>query len=107
MDPRERPFDEMDGVECAACGRPVPPERVRLLARREDLAFAELPCDPCGSVSLAIIVGDAAAADAPHRAAVIGPDDVLEMHQFLAAWHGDLRTLVSRRRGAAERPGRP
>ena len=56
MDPRDdfRPF--ADGVDCAACGRFVPTERIRVLARRDDLAFVEIDCPGCRSESLGIIV---------------------------------------------------
>ena len=104
MEPRDRPFDLVDGGDCAACGAPVPSRDVRLLARREDLAFAELPCSACGSVSLAIFVGsDPASAErpsAPDRPS-IGPDDVLDMHLLLEAWTGDLRTLLGSRSDGA------
>jgi hypothetical protein len=103
MDPRDHPFDLLDGAECAACGRPIPADRIRILAQREELAFAELPCEPCGSVSLAIFAGmstdqpgdadRAPFADAP----ALGADDVLDMHLFLDAWDGDLRSLVGGR----------
>ena len=114
MDPRDGPFDLVDGAECAACGRPVPAHDVRILAHRDDVAFAEVPCEACGSRSLAIFVASASAltGDAPSDAAQsqppIGPDDVLDMHEFLAAWRGDLRSLfgpgdgdTSSRSGAA------
>jgi hypothetical protein len=108
MDPRDRP-DVVDGAECAACGRPVPAEATRVLAQREDLAFVELGCGACGSVSLSIRLGpvddrgtrDGAGAGDPGTS--IGADDVLDMHIFLAGYRGDLRGLVGR---AAER-GRP
>jgi hypothetical protein len=98
MDPRDRPSETMDRAECAACGGRVPPDRIRVLARREDLAFAEVPCARCGTVGLAIFAGpleldgDAVASHAP----AVGPDDVLDMHLFLAAWTGDARSLVER-----------
>lgn len=95
MDPRDRP-DMADGAECAACGRPVPPDATRVLAQREDLAFVELGCAACGSVSLSIRLGDSGPS--------IGADDVLDMHQFLAGYRGDLRGLVGR---AGERGRRP
>jgi hypothetical protein len=108
MDPRDRP-DVVDGAECAACGRPVPADATRVLAQREDLAFVELGCTACGSVSLSIRLGSLDAIGTPDGAAVgdSGPsmaaDDVLDMHLFLAGYRGDLRGLVGR---AAER-GRP
>ncbi len=97
MDPRDRPSDLVDGAECGACGRPVPRRDVRLLASRDDLAFAELPCAACGSVSLAIFVGrDAGGAVVPGAsgAAAVGGDDVLDMHLLLEGWTGDLRGLL-------------
>lgn len=105
MDPRDHRYELVDGAECAACGRPVPADQVRILASREDLAFAELPCEMCGSISLAIFV--AATVDPPplgeappdSAAPAIGADDVLDMHLLLESWQGDLRTLVAGRRG--------
>ena len=100
MEPPDRPSDTMDRAACAACGRPVPAERIRVLARRDDLAFAELPCAGCGSVGLAIFVGPAADAGGGARtdAPAVVPDDVLDMHLFLAGWTGDARGLVERAR---------
>jgi hypothetical protein len=108
MDSRDRP-DVVDGAECAACGLPVPAGATRVLAQREDLAFVELGCTACGSVSLSIRLGtvddrgalDAAGAGDPGTS--IGADDVLDMHIFLAGYRGDLRGLVG---GPPDR-GRP
>ena len=96
MEPRDRPSDTMDRAECAACGRPVPIDRIRILARRDDLAFAEIPCAGCGSVGLGIFAGSTGATDLsrPPAASPVGPDDVLDMHMFLAGWTGDARGLV-------------
>ncbi|HEV8488656.1 MAG TPA: hypothetical protein VGQ58_02580 [Candidatus Limnocylindrales bacterium] len=101
MDPRDRP-DVADGAECAACGRPVPAETTRVLAQREDLAFVELGCEACGSVSLAIRLGPGRGVSPTSESwtdgstASIGADDVLDMHLFLAGYRGDLRGLVGR-----------
>jgi hypothetical protein len=108
MDPRDEP-DVIDGAGCAACGRPVPAAATRVLAQRDDLAFVELGCSGCGSVSLAIRLGPTGAWDMPDGAEPpasepsIGADDVLDMHLFLAGYRGDLRGLVGRPAG----PGRP
>jgi hypothetical protein len=101
MEPRDRPSDTMDRAECAACGRSVPPDRIRVLARRDDIAFAELPCAGCGTVGLAIFAGPAvdSAAESARWGPPIGPDDVLDMHLFLAGWSGDVRSLVGRAGG--------
>lgn len=109
MEPRDRPSDTMDRAECAACGLRVPGERIRVLARRDDLTFAELPCGSCGSTGLAIFVGDSGAtgddADQAQRPAVTA-DDVIDMHRFLAAWQGDVRGLLDRSGEPDEGPGR-
>ena len=63
MDPR----DDLDslgaGVDCAACGGIVPNDRIRVLARRDDIAFVEIHCPACRSESLGIVVATDDAAD--------------------------------------------
>ena len=56
MDPRDRLQPFADGVDCAVCGGLVPIDRIRILARRDDLAFLELTCAACKSESLGIVV---------------------------------------------------
>jgi hypothetical protein len=114
MDPSDHRDEPLDGADCAACGQSVPGRGIRRLAEREDLAFVELHCPGCGSVSLAILAaadpaGLAEGSDARQRRPPVDVDDVLAMHEFLAAWGGDLRELLSppapdapeRRTGAA------
>jgi hypothetical protein len=92
---------------CTACGAPVPTERIRILARRDDLAFVELDCAACGSTALGLLLapdgpdgepildvaGDAAT-DArrrqPGTVRAITADDVDAIRADLAAWDGDL-----------------
>jgi hypothetical protein len=61
MDPRDRLQPFANGVDCAVCGGLVPIDRIRILARRDDLAFLELTCTACRSESLGIVVADGAA----------------------------------------------
>ena len=42
MDPRDDLDSLAGGVGCAACGELVPTDRIRVLARRDDLAFVEI-----------------------------------------------------------------
>ena len=98
----------MDRAECAACGRRVPGERIRVLAQRDDLTFAELPCGSCGSTGLAIFMG-ATATGAPPEALdrpTVTSDDVLDMHRFLATWKGDVRGLLDANGERGDGPGR-
>lgn len=70
-------------------------DRIRLLARREDLAFVEIACTGCGSTTLGFVVGGDAADAAPATATPVTADDVLDMHATLEAWQGDLRSLLA------------
>jgi hypothetical protein len=119
MDPRDRPQPFANGVDCAVCGGLVPMDRIRILARRDDLAFLELACAACRSDSLGIIV--AGRADAPDAtdsrrtygefgaadvdrfrdAPAIRPDDILAARELLAV--GGIDALVRR---TADDPGR-
>jgi hypothetical protein len=98
MDPRDRLPPFVNGVDCAVCGRSVPIEGIRVLARREDLTFVELACTGCRSESLGIIVAGDETGEAPrsygeflpaddarfHEALPIGSDDVLAVRELLA-----------------------
>jgi len=101
MGPRDRSSPLPDGASCTACGAPVPTGRIRLLARRDGLAFVRLACDDCGSAALGLVMdadGDRpfldVAIDAP-ATGVPGSDpitqaDVEAVRRDLARWHGDL-----------------
>jgi hypothetical protein len=100
MDPRTRPED-LDGSECAVCRRPVPGDRIRLLAERDDLVFAELDCPSCGSVGLSIIVlrdGVTHPFDGGSPAPPVDESDVVAVRAFLEGYRGDLRTILDTRR---------
>jgi len=58
MDPRDDLDSLAGGVGCAACGEIVPGDRIRILARRDDLTFVEVACPACRSESLGIVVTD-------------------------------------------------
>jgi hypothetical protein len=103
MDPRDRQPPFANGVDCAVCGRAVPVDGIRILARREDLTFVELACLGCRSETLGIIVAGAPEkpSEAPSRhsygeflptdderfreALPIDADDVLAVRLLLAA----------------------
>lgn len=69
---------------------------MKLLAWRDDLAFLELDCGDCLSTTLGfVMVSQAGTAEHPAPAAPISSDDVLDMHQLLATWRGDLTGLLT------------
>jgi hypothetical protein len=110
MDPR----DDLDslgaGVECAACGGPVPSDRIRVLARRDDIAFVEIHCPACRSESLGIVVAtdddgtaapdDGGVAVGPGRSyGEFGPDDLDRFREAAPIGRADVdlvRDLLAR-----------
>lgn len=103
---------QLTSFGCASCGRPYRPDRIRILAQREELFFVDLGCEACGTQAVAVVTiqaedGEAPRADAgdielarigredtgePSRPAV-SADEVLQMHEFLAAFDGDFDRL--------------
>ena len=119
MDPRDRPLVLPDGATCTVCGASVPTGRIRILARRDDLAFLELACADCGSAAVGLLTfpagRDGAAfldvdADRPSEATdrsgvdrrrthPIDAADVQAIHEHLAPWRGDLVGWLDALRG--------
>ena len=128
MDPRDDLDSLGGGVDCAACGVAVPTERIRVLARRDDIAFVEIHCPTCRSESLGIVIASDEDDDAEdedglavgpglawgefgpgdeerfREASPIGSADVELVHDLLA--RGGLSALVDRREPPTAGPGR-
>jgi hypothetical protein len=107
---------QLTSFTCPACGRRYRGSRIRLLAERDGLFFVDLDCSRCGSHTVAIVtvelddselsiadVSDIGLPDEievhlseplPVGAAPVTADDVLEMHEFLEQFDGDLATLL-------------
>jgi hypothetical protein len=111
---------------CPACGRRYRDGHINLLAERDGLYFVDLDCNRCGSHTVAIVTielddAEAAIADLsdmavepaarlaeplPPSAAPVTADDVLEMHEFLSRFEGDVESLFrsgSRQEGGVDR----
>ncbi len=109
---------QLTSFTCPACGRRYRGSRIRLLAERDGLYFVDMDCSRCGSHTVAIVTveldeSDVAIIDVsdielavdmepehlgeelPLGAAPVTADDVLDMHQFLAEFEGDMRTLLA------------
>ena len=111
---------QLTSFTCPACGRRYRDGRIKLLAERDGLYFVDLDCSRCGSHTVAIVTveqedAEAAIADfpmlepgpvehlgelLPAGAAPVTADDVLDMHQFLGRFRGDVDALFR----AAARP---
>ncbi len=105
MDPRDDLDSLAGGVDCAACGRFVPTDRIRVLARRDDIAFVEIHCAACRSESLGIVIAGTdddreQTAVGPGRAyGEFGPGDEERFREALPIDRADLdrvRDLLSR-----------
>jgi hypothetical protein len=99
MDPLDHLKALPDGMPCSVCGERVPSDAIRLLAWRDGLAFLQLECAACLSTTLGFAVDgrpeDPAAFDSSPTPITV--DEVLDMHQFLAGWRGDLASLLRAR----------
>jgi hypothetical protein len=95
MDPLDHLRALPDGVSCTVCEEPIPLDGVRVLASREDVTFLQIDCPACRSTTLGFVLAESGLADAPRPdRPPITTDDVLDMHEFLTRWHGDLETLA-------------
>jgi transcription elongation factor Elf1 len=120
---------QLTSFTCPACGNRYRGSKIRLLAERDGLFFVDLDCSRCGSHTVAIVTVEIDESQAliteisdlnlstdalpehlgealPAGAAPVTADDVLEMHEFLATFKGDARTLLrpqARRTDGAER----
>ena len=95
MDPLDHLGTRRDGHRCSVCDASVPADRVKLLAWREDVAFLELDCGACLSTTLGFLAAASPAEAMANPPAPISSDDLLDMHQLLATWRGDLTGLLS------------
>lgn len=97
MDPLDHLLALPDGLPCTVCDERVPATSIRLLARRDDLAFLQIDCPSCSSATLGFVLGGHGDEPSPPDARPpINADDVLDMHELLATWRGDLTGLLAR-----------
>jgi hypothetical protein len=103
------------GAGCTSCGAAVSGDRIEVLADRGDLAFVELDCAACGSLTMSLVLRNDRATDGTIPDTVAHPelnpvaearlaarpaldeDDVLAVARLLDGWQGDLRSLLAGR----------
>ncbi len=108
MDHRDLLRPLPDGAACTACGATVPAGRIRILARRDDVAFVELACHQCGSDALGLLISSNSIDGASLLDVAGEPDavgsiirpisdaDVETVRADLAVWTGDLVDWLAR-----------
>jgi hypothetical protein len=124
MDTSERQIkrivlERMD--RCAVCHRPFEPDDVHVLSRKPDVWMMVVQCVECHTRNFVAALigdgdptaarmalrrlsaqhsGDVIAVDAETKPAPAGErisaDDVIAMHEFLASFDGDFKTLFAR-----------
>jgi transcription elongation factor Elf1 len=113
---------QLRSFTCPACGEAYGGSTMRLLAEREGLYFLDMECARCASRTVAIVTvelddAEGSIADLstmPERvpqldrtlpgAPAVDADDVLEMHDFLQRFHGNVTHLF--RAAITPLPGR-
>jgi len=109
---------QLTSFTCPACGRRYRGSRIKLLAERDGLFFVDLDCSRCGSHTVAIVtvesddtelsIIDASdielavdlepehlGEELPARLELVTADDVLDMHELLAGYDGDINELLT------------
>ena len=109
---------QLTSFTCPACGRRYRDSRIKLLAERDGLFFVDLDCSRCGSHTVAIVTveGDETelsiidASDIelavdlepehlgenlPANPELVTADDVLDMHELLTGFDGDMHELLT------------
>jgi len=91
-------------TQCGGCGQQYAAEDVRVRRRRDDLWLASMVCRHCGLHRLVMATVNSGQPQSMGRSADVGSeerdvpvqlgpvsdDDVLDLHQFLQDFHGDM-----------------
>ena len=108
---------QLTSFSCPSCGRRYRGSRIKLVAERDGLFFVDLDCSRCGSHTVAIVTVELDEAEMsiidasdielavelepehlgealPAGVAPVTADDVLDMHELLAGFDGDMHALL-------------
>lgn len=118
MDAESWLTSELASFGCAACGEAYGDGHIGLIAQREELFFVDLSCDRCGSQAVAIVTirieDDVPALETGEllpaivdderggETDAVSADDVLDAHQLLAGFEGDVHELIARFAGSSD-----
>src|SRR5438045_9523126 len=106
---------QLTSFTCPACGRRYRGSRINLLAERDGLFFVDLDCSRCGSHTVAIVTVESDEAELsivdasdielavdlepehlgeelPERLEPVAAEHVLDLHDLLGRFGGDMRT---------------
>jgi hypothetical protein len=107
--------DQAKGYDCNVCGQNHAKSDIRVLGRLESAWIVRVTCSRCQtSFKLLVVIDEAVAAIAQakseagtsrpvrerRRAIPVSADEVLDAHEFLQSYRGDLKSLLRRQRTA-------
>lgn len=101
--------DQAKGYDCNVCGQNHSKSDIRVLGRLESAWIVRVTCSRCQTSFKLLVVVDEARSEIPpvrqapsrgareRRRAPVSLDEVLDAHEFLRTYSGDLKSLVGRR----------
>ena len=113
--------DQAKGYDCNVCGQNHSKSDIRVLGRLESAWIVRVTCLRCQtSFKLLVVIDEALAAVAQSKAEAapsrparerrkppVSSDEVLDAHEFLSSYRGDLKSLFRRQRVAVPSQGQP
>ena len=105
--------DQAKGYDCNVCGQNHSKSDIRVLGRLESAWIVRVQCSRCQtSFKLLVVIDDALAAAAQPRSETtaartrerrrppLSADEVLDAHEYLNGYQGDLKSLFRRARAS-------
>lgn len=108
--------DQAKDYDCNVCGQNHSKSDIRLVGRLESAWIVRVTCQRCQTSFKLLVVVDGAASRIPairperairdRRRAPVTSDEVLDVHEFLTRYEGDLRSLFRSPRVGTKSPAR-
>jgi hypothetical protein len=107
--------DQAKDYNCSVCGANHSRSDIRVLGKLESAWIVRVTCSKCQTAyKLLVVVDEQHAAVSPvkeeldrqPRRPAVSADEVIDAHEFLESYRGDVRTLFARRDGVKAEPDR-
>ncbi len=113
--------EQAKGYDCNVCGQNHSKSDIRVLGRLESAWIVRVTCSRCQtSFKLLVVIDESLAAVAQSKSAAtparagrerrrpaVSTDEVLDAHEFLESYRGDLKSLFPRQRAAVRSDTEP
>jgi len=106
--------DQAKDYKCSVCGASHSGSDIRVLGKLESAWIVRVTCAKCQTAfKLLVVVDEQRAAVSPvkeeperPRRPAVSADEVIDAHEFLETYQGDVRTLFARRDKVKTEPNR-